>query len=134
MNKNDIDLDNLIKQRIQSTSQLTARSRFELEPSVDFLTRTMSRIHGIEQRRQTIGYFMVILISFLPLITRQAWMFFRGNHFHVSYWPLGPQIAFLYGFFISNTGLYSLLFLAIIFSLIRFFRIRREPGASIKIA
>lgn len=110
MKTGDELVDNLIRSKIQTASRYSR----EIEPSLAFAKQTMVRIRYARRRRQIITYLTIAVLSQVPLMTRAIWMTMRGNHFHVSRWPIfGPYIAAVYQFLISPAGLYFLLFIGI---------------------
>lgn len=127
----DQDVDNFIRSRIQSLRD-TSRG---IQPSVDFVKRTMKRIQKIEKQRRFWIQVWAVVASLAPFVVRETWMFVRGDYFSVSGLPLvGSLVVAAYQLFLSPIGLYLLLFGGIVASVIYISKFRRGYDSFARLA
>lgn len=100
-----------------------------VEPSDDFVKRTMMRVAIYEGRRQKILDGLVVMLAVSPIILRQAWLWARNDFFSVSPLPFGETIVRVYEFFLSAAALYGLVALALIVVASYAVRFRRVASA-----
>lgn len=121
MDKNEINMDNLIRTRIQDFG-----GNFDfIKPSQDFKKRTMAKIYRIERSRRRLKNIFIAGLFLSPFIARQAWLIVRGDYFSVARLPLGDFIAGAYQMFISPASAYALLAFGIFCAWLYFFRIKQ---------
>lgn len=120
--KDEIVVDNYLRARFTQDTQLTGG----IEPSRDFVQRTIRSIKAYDRRRQAIQDGVVIVLTMSPVILRQAWLWFRQDYFSVSSLPFGQTIIHLYGFFLSAIMLYGLVALGFVLLTSYAFKFRRE--------
>ena len=122
MDQNDIDIDNFIKERVNS------RRFYDpvIEPSPEFARRTMSRICLLESRRYLIGqYGSATFLALLPLILKYFWLWTRNDYFSLGRFPFHDFTVPTYRFIISFTGNLLLITIGVLFSVLFVLRSRR---------
>lgn len=85
-----------------------------IQPSHDFAERTMMHIARIEKRRRLSRALVITSASLGPSVTREMWMFVRGDYISASSLPMGHFITQAYGLFISPVAGYALVAAALI--------------------
>ena len=88
MDKQEINLDNLIRAKIQNS----AGGFHYIEPSADFAKRTMAKIYRLERNRRRIWNMFIAVLFLSPFIVSQIWLIVRGDYFSVANLPLGDLI------------------------------------------
>lgn len=83
-----------------------------IEPSLNFTVGTMEKLQRANSKRQFYKRAVVLTAALTPSLTREAWMFVRGDYFAVSDLPMGDMIAGAYRAFMLPTTGYALLVVA----------------------
>lgn len=76
-------------------------NKIYIEPSLNFTKKTMSELGKVAERRQFYKRAVVTTAALTPSLTREAWMFVRGDYIAVSSLPMGEVIAGAYRAFIT---------------------------------
>ncbi len=123
MEREDIDLDNFIREKIET---LQPRG-FSVEPTPDFCRRVMRRILSLEKRKCFyVLYGWAAILALGPLALRQLWLWIRNDYFSASNFPLGNLIVPTYHFVISFSGNLLLIAFGISFSVFFVLRTRHN--------
>lgn len=131
MDKIDIEVDNFIKSKIQNFYDADRG----IQPSADFVNRTMKQIRKFEKKRRFWIQVWAVVASLAPFVIRETWMLVRGDYFAVSGVPfVGRWIAAAYQLFLSPIGLYFLLFGGIIASAVYIFKFRKGYNSFAELA
>jgi len=125
------NIDNFIRSKIQGLRDTS----HGIQPSQDFVRRTMKRIRAMEKQRRFWLQVWAVVLSLAPLVVRETWMLVRGDYFAVSGVPLvGGLIARAYQLFLSPAVLYLLLFGGIVASILYISKFRRGYDSFARLA
>lgn len=128
---NDHEVDNFIRSRIQSIRDTYPG----IQPSADFVKRTMKQIRKFEKQRRFWIQVWAVVASLAPFVVRETWMFVRGDYFAVSSVPLvGRWVAAAYQLFLSPVGLYLFLFGGIVASVLYISKFRKGVDSFARLA
>jgi hypothetical protein len=123
MDQSDIDIDNFIKEKINSRYFRQST----IEPSPDFSQRTMNKIYSLKKRREfLIVCEEAVLWTFSPLALRQLWLLVRNDYFAAAHLPFGNLIVKTYQIFLSWAGIFLLLAIGVGTSFFVVFKSRRN--------
>ncbi|MEK7125035.1 MAG: hypothetical protein AAB864_01420 [Patescibacteria group bacterium] len=108
--KDETVIDNYLRAHFIRDTQLIGG----IEPSRDFVPRTLRRIKAYDHRRQIVQDSVVVMLTGLPVFLRQTWLWFRQDYFSVASLPFGHTIKYFYELFLSAMTLYGLAALGLV--------------------
>jgi len=88
-------------------------NKIYIEPSGDFSKNTMLKLQKANEHKQFMKRMVVWSAAIAPSITREAWLFVRGDYVAVSSLPMGDMIAGAYRMFLMPTTGYFLVVTAV---------------------
>lgn len=130
MEREDIDIDNFIREKINGFNP----RGFAVKPTPDFSRRAMKAILRLEKRKCFyVLYSGAAVFALGPLALRQLWLWIRNDYFSASSFPLGYFVVPIYQFLISSYGMFLLFAVGVLISSRFILRARRsEYGAVIR--
>lgn len=98
-------LDNYLKDR----GRFITMRKHQIQPSADFTQKTILKIIEADSRRLLAIKIWVVVSVFMPVLTREAWLFVRRDYFSLTHWPYADQVISVYNFFLSGAAAMYLL-------------------------